>query len=365
MEYLVPDNLFAYFQERSARGGLNVLESAEAWNVPNWRLGDPGTKILVWNTGHWGDGLFTTALVRALKKRNPSLAIDIVADRVSHHIWHRNKDIEGFRLSPLLIKVLGEYDGLIMLDEAGGGYDSIFQAAGILDYEDSELIPNLPLFDSDEQFWARAMFPEVDGKRTTDVGYIVLGLHTSSKTRNLPPQTWRDLVVKLYEANPNLPIYGLSSDAVGAGIQSYIAEAGIPTYKGVHAQLNIRSIACLIRLARVVISPDTLFVHLAAAVGTPCAALMSTFAPLTRLRGYPLCVSIFRHDACRELCEWHAPEFTMDRLGVISSTECYTPQTQFCKRMDAITPDEIMQAAGVAMMRKFNNQFKGWSDLPA
>lgn len=344
--------------EEARVNGVDCFSSIEKIDIPLWQF-SPAKHLLVWNTGKIGDQLWTTAVIRAIKKRMPRVKITVACDLQDGSIYDNNPDIHSVEFLPLPYASLQAYDGHIIYDglvaydtskEQPNCYQALFQAIG-LDASPLEAKPYLPLKKLDEQYAFSAITPpDKNMKVHITRGHFLLGLHASSDSRNVKPELWVE-IVKMIERSfshlgDGLTIYGLSNNEAGLRIQEEIIASGVKSYIPLHNKLRIRHIAALAKFSRLVVSVDSMLLHIAGAYDTPSIGLMTTVPPSRRTSTYQNCVGIFKQGACQYApCYWKHDRFA-HRLGeVIEIAPCYTHERRYCNQGLAISIHDVTNAA--------------------
>jgi ADP-heptose:LPS heptosyltransferase len=356
IDYLIPDETYRDFLSDHTKNGFEYVATVQDFGTEsNWQYGQDANELLVYITGALGDSLWHTALVRAIKKRLPHVAIDVVIDPRHHLIWLNNKDVRTVKIAPFVCDSLTHYDGHIILDEAVASrkdvsqsncYEILFDAVGI-PFSPQESFPHLRLTEDDE-VRAYSTLAGLHNQRAYESHwYMLLGLHSSSHTRNLSAQQWFEIVQAFSEKYANLPgfkIYGFSMDADIAEEYHPLLQQS-PFYEPLHAQMDILSVAALMRRAMGLVSVDTMYTHMAAAVNCPTVALMSTVPGYYRVSTYPFAESIDNHASCSFApCFWKRDQFRYQKADHIEIAPCYTAQRRQCEVMKAVKPEQVIAA---------------------
>lgn len=369
-EYIFPEAVYQALREQERSSGHQIIESVTDYNVEFDRgvegMLDP--KILVYNTGKIGDQLWTSALIREIKRRSPRCSIDVVDTGATDILWQTNSDVRSVRLWPIPFKLLGHYDACLFFDETVANqmdasqkncYETLFDVAGINVPQNVRPIVR-PLFEHEISIYSQMLGPDENGMVLRTRGHFVVGLHSSSHARNLPDERIIEFVSTLAAQTKNkiyLLGYGESKAAT--------VLAQLPNVIIANGALNLLQIAALCRYASCVISPDSMLVHMTASQEAPCVALMSTVPPQYRVSTYPFCVPIYQPRACKfDSCFYKWPDFRY-QMGEISETsKCYTPERTTCDIMASVTTPQIFEAINMAIRRKMDRGGYDQSDLP-
>lgn len=195
--YVLSENMLRELKERIVSSGFDVFKSIEEFKPNNWQYPQEAKRLLVYITGKIGDALWSTALLRTIKSLSPETKITVVSQY--DELFYNNKNISGIRFEPLLYSALEEFDAYLILDEVVASrrdwgqpncYELLFEAANV-PFEMSDGIPTLNLKQEDEWgAWGKIYPVGADGVDTTEF-HIVLGLHSSSEVRDVPPKIGR------------------------------------------------------------------------------------------------------------------------------------------------------------------------------
>jgi lipopolysaccharide heptosyltransferase III len=108
--------------------------------------------------------------------------------------------------------------------------------------------------------------------------FVVVSLGTKLRVKDWTSDNWKELLKRVAESHPQLPIVALGAQEEGALVDSVFAN-----WAGASANFcgktSPRVSAAILRRARLFIGHDSGPMHLAAAVGTPCVAIFSGQAP--------------------------------------------------------------------------------------
>lgn len=350
IDYILPEATVAELEERYKRNGYEVFELktpfVEGFDFIQWQYPEAPRKLLFYVTGRIGDTIMHTAIVHRIKQLFPSCEIDVVTRYDS--IYHHNPDIRTTKIEPFIWTPITneEYDATIFIDDLvanmrNADQPSAFEAlhaALNLPFVKHLTTPKIHLKRDDEirATMTLAKIPDERGEVYETSLHLVLGLHSSSETRDIPKEKWAEIAsyyAKKYgkEIGEHFTIYGISDSAKADYIHDAIFAAGVKNYVPVHSLLDFRALASLIRRAICVISVDTSIVHMAAAVGSPCVALMTTVPPNKRLDCYPLAVGLWNPSACDFApCYWKGDEFIKTIANVVEYAPCYTAEKKYC-----------------------------------
>ncbi len=328
-------------------------------------------RVLLAIGGHIGDSVIATASLALLKRERPELEVGIVAASwakpvFEHHplvarmhvVDHWKLDRSARPLSEKLLRhrrtlatALAEiralhYDVAVdlyayypnmawLLWRAGistrigyrsGGYGPLYTHA--LEWSNTT--------DHTAVQQARLMtlaFPEIDPARATsyvlgpvrddsarraearliEAGvspgeYVVVHMGVGSALREWPRAKWRETVRALVVAGHQVVLTGAGDDQV-RDAADVARECGCATLAG---RLSWNEFVHIIANARVVVAPETVAGHVAAAVGTPCVSLYTGMGTIDHWRPLSSVCSVLTHDVPCAPCHRRRGCATMD-----------------------------------------------------
>lgn len=254
-------------------------------------------RLLVARYGGGGDLMFITGIVRELKRRWPEARIDVICDRKWHFIWTTNRDVRvmsytsyrgGSYFTAAEVEAhdfLLTFEGVIEADPAprGNAFDLFFERAGI----DPATVPT----ENKRPHWTPARGDAKKARRLLrglDLGdrpTVAVQWRSNSPIRTYPPEPLWAVCRELADAGHEVLILGREREvprwARGGHIHR-LAETGA----------RIEVLAALAAEVDLLLGPDSFFVHLAAAVGTPSVALYGPFTAESRVKYYPRCTAL-------------------------------------------------------------------------
>lgn len=359
MKVLYPDEVIGNLHQHESSSGHELLRSFTPTPLVNWKHPEHVEQLLVIFPHLLGDQLWGTALIHQIKRLHPETQIDIATGNPD--LWWTNKDIRGTKRLPLPELALECYDGILNIEDLTESetnkdvncYQSLFDFAGI-PFAPAYAVPHMPI--TWEDSWAAYcnLLPNRDGRITPTLNHIVVGLHTSCQSRNPRPAMLIQLIADILpKFLPGATIYAVSSNDFGGSIQDYLTSMNLPHYVNCHKKVGIRNLAALCRDAALVIAPDSMLIHLAAAYNAPTVALMSTVEPEVRTSTYEFCEAIWNKEACQyAACHHRRDRFFFQLHETIEIAPCYTPNRTMCDVMTAIQPQQILSAATRVMQKR-------------
>lgn len=370
VEYLIPETSYDSLVEQQRAFGklIDTNHHIGKFDMPERfsSITSPFASLLLWNTGGVGDQLCMTWFVKELRRYYPEITIDVVCGGDVANIWYKNQDIRAVRIAPIQKKLLDNYSHYLFLDEERYGsvnwcsiYERLWRETGIAYAPPEPPKPILKLRKEDHDMtWSTIGKMDEDGQPTMTQGHIVFGLHSRSQSKNLHPNQTLEIIYNLNKwCEGKITIYGVSNDQYGMNMQErIISELKLPNYVPLHNLLNVRQIGILCYWAGVVISPDSMLVHLAASQATPTVALFGPFNPEYIAGSYEWCESIWKQDACHFApCDWRYQNFIYQVGENCKIAPCYSPQRNMCNVMADISTREVIEAVDRIMNKKLDN----------
>lgn len=361
VSYIIEEAQLRYIKEYELLSGYSIVKQCDAV-CDGWQYPKPIESLLVWNTGRIGDQLWTTAVVRKIKQLMPHVEIDVIVQGKEAEVWQHNKDIRSIRFEPVTDTLLNSYDGYLFYDETVAAlrsedqpncYSVLFEKAN-LPFDASDCIPNFRTTRTDEFRAYNKIIDAKIGEQMNVGGHFIVGLHTAVDSRNLLSSQVTSIIRGLSNFSKDVRIFGLSTGATGASLQEQVRKMNIPQYVDCNDKLNISEIAAIMNRAACVIAPDSMLVHLAAAMGTATVALMSTCSPESRVATYPYCVPIWKREACPEApCFWKQDKLFINFSETIECTPCYKANISLCRVAVAVTVTDVLKAVNEATKKKY------------
>lgn len=299
-------------------------------------------KLLVMRRGGYGDLLFTTPLIRELKRKYPTCKIAVACNPKHHIVFVRNPDVDGLGGYPMPLDEFEQFDFHLTFEGTieqsatpENAYDVFAKCAGITLPEDNRL----PIY-----------YPEVGSGNMTRMFLRRLGVGPGKKVMiqmgaSAPWRSWS-------------PRYAIATASTlgRAGIQVFLVGSAkdfpyiIPPMKNVYQLCTkmrngipepenywpIENTVALMNRMDLFIGPDSGLTHFAAALGIPQIAIYGPFPSESRVKYYPKCFVFEDREACSEApCYRHH-----NRPCPHMSREDLSP----C--MHSITPERVIAKVG-------------------
>ena len=302
-----------------------------------------GMSLILTRYGGGGDHLFMTAVVAELKRRYPTARITVGGAKPWREVWRGSGLIENYLTYPVPIVEIEKRDYYLTYEGTLEGrqelekveeprrenvYDIFFDLAGLGDAPESARVPVLKTTPAGNAFAKRVL----KGRRRPVIAYQWAA---SVPHRTYPYSLSFRLLAELVKLGDvfllgkNLPrpefvprgAFGLNTPRLEFAF-GFLAQADL------------------------LVAPDSMFVHAAAALGVPTVALYGPIAAAARVRTYPKCIPVEGAAKC-------APCFTHSLYPCGQpSVECKIGTGEavgvWCKAM-VIQPDVILDVVKKAL----------------
>ncbi len=303
----------------------------------NWR----GKRVLFYRNRGIGDQLISSALSRFFSEMLKAQCYQL-SDRIHELLWCGNPYIYGqpVRL-PLSIDSLIRVNGKPFFDwffpmesvsefdteiEQGNVYDRLFAQLGF----DPSRIPE----DYKRPYWALTEKDLEDTKTPTEP-YVAFQLRATNVGRTIPLTTMAIVLSELDKLG--LPILCMDDDPLDAELAKLIG--CFKNARDISGQTKtVRNYGTLIRMAKLVVGPDSSAIHFAASGAVPCISMWGSFHPDSRVKYYKNHVALFHPEYCQ-----HAPCFNWEEH--LPYHKCPNGKEQKnCAVFDGVQPEEIATA---------------------
>lgn len=285
VRYLVEDHNAAQFM---IQGGARVewrnalgFSSEMDWN---WK------KILVARCGALGDLLMLTPTFREMKRRWPKCHVTVATFPRYRGVLANNPHVDAFLDYPVVEEAMDGYQGIVWLEDAVERnpdartmpvIDALARRFG-LEIPDHRL--EFALFDA-ERMAAEDAFPRT-GKRR-----VGIQTRASARYKSYGQQEMDQVAMLLYKHGWEVFLFGNPGELN--------APDDMPGLVNVtKVAKTVRESAAIAATCDVIVSPDSFFVHLAAALDLPCVALYGPFPAKLYTAHYPKCRAIQGKGAC-------------------------------------------------------------------
>jgi ADP-heptose:LPS heptosyltransferase len=263
--------------------------------------------VLFYRNRGLGDQLIASCLPRFFTDVLGAKCFQL-ADPVHEPLWLGNPYIQGAPTAvPIGIDSLVRarrpfYDYAFFLEsvsewdsepEQENVYDRLFALVGFRNVPDRFKIPYFPFTQVDRDVYQNW----ITGPNNIDLsrGYIFYQLRATNRGRTIPLETQSLLLTELDKLG--LPILCVDDMPPEQPVREMIG-----SFKNAHDFSrridNIRFFGILIANATLVVAPDSLAIHFAAASQTPCLSVWGPFDPQSRIKYYPRQIALSHPEQC-------------------------------------------------------------------
>lgn len=329
--------------------------------VPNFNANTPkkpGAKnrILVYNgSGGYGDQIMSWPFTLILTRMG--YEVSVCVDPGNQALWWNLPWIKALHVLPMPYEVFQLYDHHILMDTVVNMYehpdhphplDCMLKKIGV----DPAQVPDA----------MKVVAPNFTGSEINaglawrDRVFGVYQLAGANPVRNLPPQDSVFMLSKIAQAYPKVTWLAIYDEFVNKEYVNLLLVEDIDpetkepkkNEKGdvikkvkypnviVHCAPNIRELWSISSHAKVVVSPDSMMVHVAGAFGIPCVGMWGAFSPQSRTKYYKNHHPIHNKEVCP-----HAPCF-----HYLAAFPKYCPPRQgrnVCEVMASIDPNQVIE----------------------
>lgn len=303
-------------------------------------------RVLIFNgSGGYGDQIMTWPFARILAQR---FEVHVLTDPGNNVCWWNLPFVRSIQTIPIQWSMVQLYDHfvgfehVVNMDEhqdQGHPIDVMLNRVGInpttIPPEAKVVEPNFT-------------YSEIlAAKQWADKGKIgIYQLASANPVRCLPVGDSVYHLVKLASAYPDLLWLAVHDEFVPAAYREAV-EAQIKEKAITNIQTacfgNLRDLWALTKMAKIVVGPDSMMVHIAGCFGTPCVGLWGPVGPDNRVRYYKRHVPVFH----REFCP-HSPCF-----AYTAKFPRYCPpkpvERTVCECIAGISSNEVVDAVASAM----------------
>jgi ADP-heptose:LPS heptosyltransferase len=358
-DWVIPNaQLDRIMQEENVRNRTYKVSKMDNM-FPNFHIEvpkKPGTnKILVYNgSGGYGDQLLTWPLTLILSRAG--YEVHVACDPGNQTCWWNIPWVKSINVFPMQAEHFWMFEHHLCFDTVCNmmehtphphPLDVMLKKIGI----DPDSIPQ-------EQKVVRPQFTASEMNAAMNYRERTIGIYqfaSANPVRNLPPQDSAFLLKKLVEAFPNvtwLAVYDefISPDYVNSCLEDVIDPETKEPKKDDKGNLvkkvkfpnvillrvpNLRELWAITTQAKVVVSPDSMMVHVAGSLGVPCVGLWGPYGPLSRVKYYQNHYAIHNADTCPQApCSHYLANFPK-----------YCPPRQgrnVCECMAAVSPPQVI-----------------------
>lgn len=316
----------------------------------------PGrNRILVYNgSGGYGDQIMSWPFTLILARMG--YEVSVCVDPGNQALWWNLPWIKTMNVLPMPFEIFQMFDHHAMFDTVVNMYehpdhphplDCMLRKVGI----DPDQVPDAmkvvaPNFTGSEIAAGLAWRDRVFG---------IYQLAGANPVRNLPPQDSAFMLSRIAQAYPHVTWLAIYDEFIPKTYVDLLLEDDIDSQtkepkkddKGqvmkrvkypnviVYSAPNIRELWAIASHAKVVVSPDSMMVHVAGSQRVPCVGMWGAFSPQTRVKYYKNHHPIHNRDVCPHApCSHYLAQFPK-----------YCPPRQgrnVCEVMAAIDPNQVI-----------------------
>jgi len=345
-------------QEENVKSRIYKISRLDS-RIPNFHVAakKPGNqRLLMYNgSGGYGDQIITWPVTRILA--GMGYEVHMAVDPGNQVCWWNIPWVKSLQTLPIQAAQFWMYDYFYMMDHVNNmdehqdqehPVDTMLRKIGI----DPKQVPDdykvlRPIFTATEAMSARSY----EGQK-----FGIYQLAAANKTRSLPALDSAFLLAKLAEAFPDLTWLAIydefipkeyceacmakAKDADGKELLNEKNEP-IMKVKWSNVQLftarNLREMWSITRHAKIVVSPDSMMVHVAGSMAIPCVGLWGMISPHNRVKYYKNHLAIHNKEACPM-----SPCFSY-----LANFPKYCPPRKdriVCECLGAISPVQVIDA---------------------
>lgn len=297
-------------------------------------------RVLLYNgSGGYGDQIVTWPLARLL--HTLGFEVHILTDPGNNLCWWNFPWIKTVNMLPCPWEFVKMFDDFICFEtvvntdehqDQDHPLDVMLNKIGV---EPSSIAAELKVVRPNFTF-SEAM----SVKQHNQKPFGIYQLSAANTVRCLPPSESVFMAVKLAEAFPDLHWFALWDEFVPPAyketLEAKIKELNLTNLVPFTTQ-NLRELWALAEVAKVVVAPDSMMVHVAGSLGTPCVGLWGPVAPTHRVKYYANHVPIWPREFCPHApCFCYAatfPKFCPPRPG----------GRNICEVLAGISPFEVIE----------------------
>ena len=324
-----------WIMEAATAAGAMFLQPVKVQTLDNTRALDPAAdyndgQILVVRSGGFGDLLFLTPLLRAMKQRWPQCRLHVATTPVFQDALAWHPSVDEVIDYPLPADTLRHYDAVLWLEgviefdpraKDTHYVDLLSEAAGIPLTDGRHLNVGI----KPEWRFTATRWPK---RRKWRIG---VQAQASARCRTWPHVA--DLVARLSD-HPHMEvmIFGAPEQRQGDDV------AGIHVLPWAEPEVSFGESLALLETCDVVVAPDSAICHAAAALRRPVVALYGSFPWQLRTAYQPTVRAINGHAPCAP-CQWHAREGAFPPNGPCR-------QSGRCDALATITVGRVVSEVG-------------------
>jgi len=257
-------------------------------------------KVLALRHGGGGDILFMSTGIKELKRANPSAKFGVAIGKQYEGIIQNEPEIDKVHFLPLPLDVWNEYhyhlifEGIIENNPEAKEYNAydLFMKQMLLDItkvDPKNKIPKITLQD-EERLEVKTQFPSLNSSNKK----VGIQVATSTPIRTYPPYKFVDFIDSLLQKDYSVYLFG-------AGPQkkeiNYIKER-FKEENVYEAVTSLREAIALASYMNYIVSPDSMFIHIGAALGIPVMGIYGPFHSGLRMKYFENSIGIDLKTGC-------------------------------------------------------------------
>lgn len=351
-DYVIPNaQLDRLMQDQNIRNRVYKISKLEMrvqnFNVQS-RQANPGhgRKLLLFNgSGGYGDAILMWPVARILASMD--YEVHIMAEPGNNICWWNFPWIKSVQVSPWLWEMIKLYDHFVFFEAVSNMDEHQDQAHPVdimlhkIGIDPRGVDPNLKT--------VRPVFTGLERESTKQWDAKQIGMYQLSATnpvRCLQPADSVFILTKLCEAFPEIHWLALYDEFNNQAYKTMLDEK-ITTMTLTNVQPycspGLRELWALTEKAKIVVAPDSMMVHIAGSLGTPCVGLWGPISPQNRVGYYKNHHAIWH----REFCP-HAPCFCYAIQFPRYCPPRPTARTT-CELLAGISPTEVVDTVRKAI----------------
>ncbi len=348
-----------------------------------WKFQDlNGKRVLLCGAYSIGDQLWYTHTLHLLKQKYPDAKIyTLTYMGYGDGLWAGNPEVNELQM-PVTAAAFESFDYYIpllsivasnvnMAESSRQGkivhstrtpYEDFADLLGLYPIDLNEAKPRLYPTQDDWVLFCRKITDKhfrhlVQGTQViSPVNYIVVQMHTQKESRDFTHEQLLDITRALRREYSNTLIFMVGEDLAGVstkGSDAYryiISEMRndtippIPIVSTATFRYTFRELAAMVNNAMLVVTPDSMVSHLAAAFDVPLVSCYGSYSAKWRAVTYKYCESIELQGICPIApCAYPGAGFPKD---------CPTQEQNHCGVMAGITGEMVVEAARKAIGKK-------------
>jgi hypothetical protein len=338
-------------REENVRNRAYKISKADSritnFHVNARKTGSPSRLLMFNGSGGFGDQIITWPVAKILA--GMGFEVHMMSEPGNNVCWWNFPWIKTVNVCPLpweQVKMFDHflvYEAVVNMDEHQDQEHPVDVMLRKIGLDPKAIDPALKV--------VRPNFTHLEMMSTVPWREKKIGIYQLSATnpvRTLMPDDSAFMLLKIAEAYPEIHWLGLYDEFVNPDyknrLEEKIKELGV-TNAQAYVSPNLRDLWALTTQAKVVVSPDSMMVHVAGCMGIPCVGLWGPMPPGSRVAYYTNHIPIHH----REFCP-HAPCFAY--ANAFPKYCPPRPQGQArttCEVLAGIPPSEVIDKVKTAL----------------